>query len=136
MALASVPPVDPDDAPRRKRGWGWGFWVAVGWIVGLGTVLVLAPVLPLDDPDSVGSAFFAKPGEEGFLFGSDELGRDLFSRVLWGGRVSLSIGVVSLVFGFFIGGFIGITAGFVLVNFAVDLLYGFLDPRVRHARSS
>ena len=112
VAVAPVTPVDPADAPAAKRGWGWGFWVAVVWIVGLGLVLVLAPVLPLDDPDSVGSAFFAKPGEEGYLFGSDELGRDLFSRVLWGGRVSLSIGVVSLVFGFFIGGFIGITAGF------------------------
>ena len=112
VAVAPVPPVSPDDAPAAKKGWGWGFWAAVGWIVFLAAVLVLVPLLPLDDPDTPSSAFFAKPGEEGYLFGSDELGRDLFSRVLWGGRVSLSIGVVSLVFGFFLGGFLGITAGF------------------------
>jgi peptide/nickel transport system permease protein len=93
--------------------------------------MVLLPVLSLDDPDSVSSDFFASPGEEGYLFGSDELGRDLFSRVLWGGRVSLSIGIVSLLFGFFIGGFLGITAGFFrgryekLVMALVDVMLSF-----------
>ena len=112
VAVAPAPAVAADDAPLGRKGWGWGFWLAAGWIVFLAVVLFLVPFLPLDDPDDFGSTLYAAPGEEGYLFGSDEGGRDLFSRVLWGGRVSLSIGVVSLVLGFVIGGFIGITAGF------------------------
>lgn len=101
-----------DDTRRGRKGWGWGFWAAVSWVVVLGVVMLLVPFLPIDDPDAVTADLFAQPGEEGHLFGADELGRDLFSRVLWGGRVSLSIGVISLLFGFFLGGLIGITAGF------------------------
>lgn len=112
-AVAAVPAVADDDAPLTKKRWGWGFWAAVGWVGGFGLILLLVPVLPLEDPNATsGADLYAGVGENGFLFGADELGRDMFSRVLWGGRVSLSIGVVSLLFGFLIGGFLGITAGF------------------------
>jgi peptide/nickel transport system permease protein len=46
------------------------------------------------------------------LFGTDNLGRDMFARVIWGGRISCAIGTCSLIFGFIIGGFLSITAGF------------------------
>lgn len=109
-------PAEADAAPGAARlkgkGWGIGFWLAVGWLVLLGIVLLLVPILPIEDPDAVSPDLFARPGEDGHLFGADEVGRDMLARVLWGGRVSLSIGVVSLVFGFFLGGFLGITAGF------------------------
>lgn len=114
-APVPVPPVAPDDAPTGRRGFGWGFWLAVGWVVLFGVVMLLVPVLPLDKPSAISRDFrdyFAPPGERGFLFGSDEAGRDMLARVLWGGRVSLSIGVVSVVLGFLIGGLLGITAGF------------------------
>lgn len=130
-AVSAVPVVDPSDAPRRGKGWGWGFWAAVAWIATLAVVLLLVPVLPIDDPQSSSADLFAKPGEEGFLFGSDELGRDLFSRVFWGLRLSMAIGVVSLVCGFFLGGFLGITAGFFrgryekVVMAAVDVMLSF-----------
>jgi peptide/nickel transport system permease protein len=101
-----------DDAPSKGKGWGFGFWLAVAWIVFMGVVMIAVPFLPLDDPDKPTSDLFADMFSDGHFFGADEVGRDLFSRVLWGGRVSLSIGVVSLICGFFIGGFIGITAGF------------------------
>lgn len=100
------------DTTLGKLGWGWGFWAAMVWVAVLGVVMLAVPLLPIDDPDAVTADLFAEPGEQGHLFGADELGRDLFSRVLWGGRVSLSIGVISLLFGFFLGGLIGITAGF------------------------
>src|SRR5687768_6874297 len=102
VAVAAVPFVDADDGRTGKQGWGWGFWVAVGWIVFFTAVLLLVPVLPLDDPDSLGTDsedYFAGMFQGGHLFGADEVGRDLFSRVLWGGRVSLSIGAVSVVLG-------------------------------------
>ena len=111
-AVSAVPVVAPDDAPAPGKGWGWGFWLAAAWIGVLAVVLLLVPVLPIDDPESSSADLYARPGEEGYLFGADELGRDMFSRVLWGLRLSLAIGVVSLGCGFFLGGFLGITAGF------------------------
>ena len=132
LAVAPVPAVEIDESPARRKGWGWGFWVAVGWIAFLATVLVLTPILPIDDPDANDfESLYAKMGENGHIFGADETGRDLFSRVLWGGRVSLSIGIVSLLFGFFLGGFLGITAGFFrgryekLVMAMVDVMLSF-----------
>lgn len=56
------------------------------------------------------------PTEEGahvFLLGTDSLGRDLFSRLLFGGRVSLSIGIVGVLLSLSIGVVVGVTAGFV-----------------------
>jgi peptide/nickel transport system permease protein len=44
--------------------------------------------------------------------GGDDIGRDVFSRVIWGARVSLFIGVAAVAFGFVIGGTLGLTAGF------------------------
>jgi peptide/nickel transport system permease protein len=94
-----------------RKGFGWGFWLGIAWIVGLLVTLLLVPVLPLDDPNQVSGDLFQSPNSEHW-FGTDELGRDMFSRVLWGGRPSISIGVTALVLGFFFGGLIGVTAGF------------------------
>jgi len=95
----------------KRKGFGWGFWVAIGWLVALVTTLLLVPVLPIDDPNEVGGDLFNTPNGTHW-FGTDELGRDMFSRVLWGGRPSLAIGATALVCGFLIGGFLGVTAGF------------------------
>ena len=65
-------------------------------------------------------------GEEGYihLFGTDQLGRDLFSRVFYGARVSLSIGVVGVLLTLFLGVILGGLAGYIggLVDRAVQRL--------------
>lgn len=100
-----------DEGVSAKQGFGIGFWLAVAWLAGLLIVLLLVPWLPIDEPETPSGDLFVSPGGE-YIFGSDELGRDMFSRVLWGGRLSLSIGLAALLLGFFFGGLIGITAGF------------------------
>lgn len=55
---------------------------------------------------------FSTPGENGFLFGSDEFGRDLFARVLYGGRISLFCSLAVIAIAFVVGAIIGGTAGF------------------------
>jgi peptide/nickel transport system permease protein len=55
---------------------------------------------------------FAMPGHAGFLLGADELGRDLLSRLLYAGRVSLSVGLVTALIAVVIGSVLGALAGY------------------------
>jgi peptide/nickel transport system permease protein len=52
------------------------------------------------------------PGTDGHLLGGDALGRDLLSRMVWGGRASLLLAVASIVFGLVAGGALGLIAGY------------------------
>jgi peptide/nickel transport system permease protein len=119
-----------DAGTSDRRGWGIGFWLAAGWLLVLFVVLVLVPVLPIDEPNAPSADLFKTPGG-GALFGTDELGRDMLSRVLWGGRQSLTIGISALVLGMLFGGLIGITAGFFgglyerIVMAAMDVMLSF-----------
>lgn len=107
--------VEPDDLvpEREERALGTGFWVAVTWIVGLVVLAVLAPWLPfVDDPEAISAEGLEAVPSADFWFGGDDIGRDIFSRVIWGARVSLFIGVTSVLLGFLLGGSIGLTAGY------------------------
>ena len=86
-------------------------------IVGLVCILIfvvgalLAPVLSSYDP-SVGKLVDRmKPPSPAHLMGTDLLGRDEFARVLYGARLSLQLGTISVVFGLFFGIVIGAAAG-------------------------
>ena len=85
-----------------------GFVVAVF----LAVIAIFAPLIapyPYDQQDLYHTR--AAPSWE-HLFGTDELGRDVFSRVIWGSRFSLSIGVLAVVVGTSIGMFFGALAGY------------------------
>jgi peptide/nickel transport system permease protein len=79
-------------------------------------VLVLAglaaPVLPLSDPIQIDTprALYS-PGLP-FLFGSDQYGRDVFSRVVFGSRISLIVGPIAVVIALVPGVAAGLLAGF------------------------
>jgi peptide/nickel transport system permease protein len=87
--------------------------------VGLGLVLLivvlalLTPVLPLRDPNITTPARrLSGAGVNGYLLGSDQLGRDLLSRLLWGARVSIAVASIAAAVAFIGGGVIGLLAGF------------------------
>jgi peptide/nickel transport system permease protein len=75
---------------------------------------VLAPWLSPFSPSAQFSDYVLKePGAGGrFFLGTDEFGRDLLSRIIWGARVSLQVGLAAVVVGFLIGVPLGIMAGF------------------------
>ncbi|MDR7544700.1 MAG: ABC transporter permease [Armatimonadota bacterium] len=86
--------------------------------VGLGLVLVLvvaaiaAPALAPADPHTTSMATLAPPGTPGYPLGADNLGRDILSGVLWGSRVSLTVGICAAATAVSLGVFIGALAGF------------------------
>jgi peptide/nickel transport system permease protein len=73
---------------------------------------VLAPLLPLDDPIQIDSTHALYSPGTPFLFGSDQYGRDVFSRVVYGGRVSLLVGPIAVVIALIPGVLIGLMAGY------------------------
>jgi peptide/nickel transport system permease protein len=76
-------------------------------------VAFLAPWLaPYDPVTSDFSAGLRPPGTPGHLFGTDQLGRDVYSRVLYGARIALFIGFCTVLLTALVGGLLGLLAGF------------------------
>ncbi|WP_071797352.1 ABC transporter permease [Natronohydrobacter thiooxidans] len=93
---------------------------------------IFAPLIAPMDPLDGRLINRLKPiGTEGHLLGTDELGRDMLSRLIWGGRLSLLMGVTPVVLAFFLGSAIGIIAGYAggwtntLIMRTVDVFYAF-----------
>jgi len=116
-----------------KKKFGPVFWVAAGWLILITLLALLAPVLPIRDPD-VGVKVDRDTGEvlpegstdpNGTLLsleppfvtpevplGTNKLGRDMLSQTIWGARTSLLVGFSSIIFGIVFGGTIGLVAGY------------------------
>ncbi len=99
-----------DDAVKKKLG--VGFWIAITWLVLVVGLALLAPVLPIDGQNDVAAGGRLESPSMDHLFGTDGAGRDVFSRTIWGARVSLSVGFIAIASGLFVGGPLGIIAGF------------------------
>lgn len=114
---------DAAPTPRRLSFWQL-FWrepvTLVAAIVLLVIVLgaLLAPYLGLPNPDE-GSLIdrLQPPGTLGHLLGTDELGRDMLSRLVWGGRVSLVVGFAAVGFAALLGVSLGILSGYLAGRF-------------------
>jgi len=137
--LAGIP--GEDSTPKVR-----GYWKTVGHrlrydyvtllFLGIISLIALAaicaPLLAPFDPTKSSMIYRMKPiGFRDFALGTDELGRDMLSRLLWGGRVSLMMGLAPVLCATIIGGFLGVVAGFVggRVNMAImrtmDVFYAF-----------
>ena len=88
------------------------FWVCVGWLALNLLAALLANVLPLPNPLTQNyNAVNAGPSLH-HLFGTDDLGRDIFSRVVFGSRVSIEAGLGSMLIGFGVGAPLGMLAAY------------------------
>ncbi len=88
------------------------FWLAIGWVSLVVLMAVLANVLPLPNPNFQNYSAINAPPSVHHLLGTDDLGRDLFSRLVFGARVSLVVGFVSVAIGMLIGGTLGLISGY------------------------
>jgi peptide/nickel transport system permease protein len=87
--------------------------LALAWLVLMIGSALLAPWLPLPDPanDADYSQLSALPSPAHW-FGTDDVGRDLLSRIVWGARISLTVGLVANLIGLAAGGALGLSAGY------------------------
>src|ERR1035437_2257755 len=117
MAIETLPePSIPITAPVRLR---LGFLTATP-IIAVATIClplilalaVLAPWLAPHDPLLLAPAQRLKPSSAQFLLGTDGYGRDLLSRIIYGGRISLLIGLGTAILAVGIGLVIGLVSGF------------------------
>jgi len=112
-------------------------WATISLVAGIAIVTAIsalslaAPFLGLRDPNATDLMNVLKPPSAQFLFGTDDLGRDIFSRVLHAGRVDLTFGIVttyvSLVIGLLVGSFAGYFGGIIdtIIMRVVDLVISF-----------
>ena len=117
VAIAAATPL-PVRRKGRRRGlqriWGYPAIVVGGAMVGLVVIAtILAPWLAPRDPLEQTLRFrLSAPGQNGFLLGSDDFGRDVLSRLIWGARISLAVGIGSVGLGALVGVILGLVAGF------------------------
>ena len=121
--MSPVPSFSDEASPGASRGYWHGVGrrlrrdkVSVACLSVLAFVILaalFAPLLTSYDP-AVGSALrrLRPVGTPGHFLGTDELGRDMFTRLLYGARLSLVMGIAPVVLAFMIGGTLGMLAGF------------------------
>jgi peptide/nickel transport system permease protein len=98
--------------PQRRRR-SWAVIGAAAWLVGLTLLAVFADVLPLRAPDAISSTLSQPPGARWPEFlGTDDLGRSMLSRIVFGARVSLTIGLGATTGGLIVGTTFGMVAGY------------------------
>jgi peptide/nickel transport system permease protein len=142
-AIDRTPTLPAPAAPHvQATGYWTGVWrrlrrdpVAMGAAAVLILIIlaaILAPYVAPADPYRSSMLRRLRPiGTPGFPLGTDELGRDMLSRLIHGGRYSLLMGIMPVVLAFGIGSFIGIVAGYAggRVNTAImrtiDVFYAF-----------
>ena len=98
---------------RKQRRVGALFVFAVAWIVLIGLPAIFANWLPIQSPTDMDLLAKRAPlFSPGHILGTDHLGRDELSRLIFGGRVSLLVGLLAPVIGVLVGGCLGMVAGY------------------------
>lgn len=87
-------------------------WIGGAMLGILAFLIAFAPIIARYPPNQQNLAMRLKPPSAEHLFGTDELGRDIFSRVLHGGRISLPAALIVVTISLTIGGLLGAFAGF------------------------
>ena len=105
---------------RRNPRMIVGGTVVLAWLF----IAAFAPWIAPYDPIKVNVSDSLIPPSPGHWLGTDDLGRDVLSRVMWGARVSLSVGVISVSIGLIVGTSLGLAAGYLGGKFDLFIMRG------------
>jgi peptide/nickel transport system permease protein len=124
MTTGSTSPTDalalalPAPRAARRGRVPWPLCAAGAFIGLLAVVAVAAPLIAPHNPERgslrarLAGPTLEAPDGKAYLLGTDQLGRDVLSRMVFGTRVSLTIGFAAVAVGGFVGGLLGLVAGF------------------------
>ncbi len=116
--MTVIEPVAPILKPREKgRAWrkmkaNRGSLVGLVIIAFFALLAILAPILPIPDPVATSWGAIRKAPSAAHWLGTDDLGRDILSRMIWGARASLMAGVISVAIAVVIGVPFGLLSGY------------------------
>jgi peptide/nickel transport system permease protein len=121
------------DASNRAlwRRLGLRDWMMVGLVIFYAACVFLPPFVEPHDPDKIGVTIPLSPPSSEFPFGSDELGRDVLSRLIAGAQIAVLAAVESVLIALVTGTFLGIFAAYVggrteyLIMRLADFLFSF-----------
>jgi peptide/nickel transport system permease protein len=146
LQYPDAPPKVPTQAAVAKAMKGSGYWrlvwsrlrhqpvslVAMALLLTIVFVAVFAPWLVPHDPYTTSAMNRLQPvGSEGHILGTDENGRDILSRLMYGARLTLLAGVLPILLGITVGGTLGVLAGYAggwlntLIMRITDVFYAF-----------
>jgi peptide/nickel transport system permease protein len=97
-------------APRHRLG--PSFWIALLWTTMIVVLAAIANLLPLRSPIETDFTVIANWPDATHWFGTDQLGRDIFSRAVFGARISLIVGLLAPALGLGVGISLGLAAGY------------------------
>lgn len=141
MVSAAAPAVVPIEIVRSPGYWSGVFsrlrrnpaaMIALAVLLAIVLMAILAPYIAPADPNKATMLRRLRPiGTPGYPLGADELGRDMLSRLIYGARLSLIMGVTPVPIAFVIGSMLGIIAGYAggflntLIMRTVDVFFAF-----------
>lgn len=116
MTDSTTAPLRPQGRPNRFRDFianlNLSTWIGLAIVVALILAAIFAPQLATHSPSKQSIMDrLVEPGSE-YLLGSDQFGRDIWSRLLFGARSSLTIGFFAIMVAMLVGTFIGMIAGY------------------------
>ncbi|HLJ61600.1 MAG TPA: ABC transporter permease [bacterium] len=112
--MSAVSPVAATGPAQRRRGAtaSWTLRFGLTGILTVGTLATFAPLIAPYDPTALGLASGLQPPSAAHWFGTDQLGRDILTRVLYAARIDLQIGTIGVIIPLIMGVVIGLFAGY------------------------
>ena len=106
-------------AAMRRRGGAtatrpsvWVLWLSCAVLAAVSLLALTAPWIGLHDPNHMDAAARLQPPSAAHIFGTDQFGRDVFARVIYGGRVTLEVAFTAVLTAVVAGALLGLVAGY------------------------
>ena len=131
QSRTSAPASATPGLPRARHRLGPRLWIPLAWTTMVVVLAATANLLPLRSPIEADFTVISSWPDATYWFGTDQLGRDIFSRAVFGARISLIVGLLAPAFGLGVGMSLGLAAGYFrgrtesIITAAMDAIMAF-----------